>query len=199
MSQGQGKHICFYSNRCNASKAFLQELALTPYKTEFQYICVDPSPSRPKLPGWLKAVPTIVVSGEPDPRPPTEVMNWLFERKLQDASQKQQSSQKSDGTPGGDPMGWSTAENMSFAKGFGYSFNDSETNTEGTGGNRIPGAFEFLNGNTAPGDRSSQDFPGPSGGKSGREKSKKEELFDRQMEAYQRDREAGIPQAKPRQ
>lgn len=197
MSQGQAKHICFYSNRCNTSKAFLQELALTPYKNEFQYICVDPSPSRPKLPTWLKAVPTIVVAGEAEPRPPTEVMNWLFEKKLQDVSQKQESSKKPDGIPGGDPMGWSMAENVSFARGFGYSFNDSETNTEGTGGTRIPGAFEFLHGNSAGGDRASQEFPGPSGGQSGRQKSKKEEIFDRQMEAYQREREQGMPQARP--
>jgi hypothetical protein len=194
MSQ-QARHICFYSNRCQTSKAFLQELALTPYKGEFQFICVDPSPNRPKIPSWLKAVPTIVVAGEAEPRQPGEVMNWLFEKKLADASKRQETAQKSDGGPGGEPMGWSMAENTSFAKGFGYSFNDSDTNTNGNGGSRIPGAFEFLQGAAAPGDRSGQDFPGPSGGQSGRQKSKKEELFDRQMEAYQMEREKGMPKA----
>ena len=122
-------------------------------------------------------------------------MNWLFEKKLADASKRQETAQKSDGGPGGEPMGWSMAENTSFAKGFGYSFNDSDTNTNGNGGSRIPGAFEFLQGAAAPGDRSGQDFPGPSGGQSGRQKSKKEELFDRQMEAYQMEREKGMPKA----
>jgi hypothetical protein len=57
----------------------------------------------------------------------------------------------------------------------------------------IPGAFGFLNGANAAGDRSSQDFnPGKS--EQGRNKSKKEELFDKQMEEYQRSRDAGMPQ-----
>ena len=191
--------MCFYSNRCQTSKAFLQELALTSYKAEFQFVCVDPAPSRPKLPSWLKAVPTIVIAGESEPRPPTEVMNWLFERKLADASKRQETAKKPDGVPGGDPMAWSMAENTSFAKGFGYSFNDSDTNTNGNGGSMIPGSFEFLGGAAAPGDRTSQEFPGPTGGQSGRQKSKKEELFDRQMEAYQKDRESGMPKFQARQ
>ena len=32
----------------------------------------------------------------------------------------------------------------------------------------------------------------------GRGKSKKEEMFDKQMEAYQQSRESGIPQMRPR-
>ena len=33
----------------------------------------------------------------------------------------------------------------------------------------------------------------------GRSKSKKEEMFDRQMEAYQKSRDSGIPQVRARQ
>jgi hypothetical protein len=76
-------HVCFYSKKCPHSKAFLEELARTPYTSEFQYICVDPSPSRPKLPGWLKAVPTLVIDGEADPLTDEKVFNWLSLRRIQ--------------------------------------------------------------------------------------------------------------------
>jgi hypothetical protein len=60
----------------------MEELSNTPFVAEFQLVCVDPSPSRPALPRWLKSVPTIVVSGESSPRVgPNAVNNWLFERK----------------------------------------------------------------------------------------------------------------------
>ena len=76
-------HVCFYSKKCPHSKAFLEELASTPYTTEFQYICVDPSPNRPKLPSWLKAVPTLVIDGEADPLTDEKVFNWLSLRRIQ--------------------------------------------------------------------------------------------------------------------
>jgi hypothetical protein len=192
-------HICFYSNSCKWSKAFLEELAKTPYKKDFRYVCVDPSPNRPALPGWLKKVPTLVISGEPEPRVDGNVMNWLYEKRMNDSTQQVSAQSSSpDGTPGGEPMGWNSMEHVSFAKGFGYSFNDSDTSTAGMGGSKLPGAFSFLNGQAAPGDRTGQDFPG-GGAQQGRQKSKKEELFDKQMEAYQRAREEGMPRGPPRQ
>jgi len=198
MSQRQAIHICFYSNRCKWSKAFIQELSLTPFKTDFKFICIDPSPNRPALPAWLKSVPTIVISGEPEPRMNADVMNWLYEQKMKVSNSQQASAKTADGTPGGEPMGWSTAENVSFSKGFGYSFNADDTTTGGAGGLSIPGAFSFLNGGAAPGDRAAQEFPGSGGGQSGRQKSKKEEIFDKQMEAYQRSREEGMPKVQAR-
>jgi hypothetical protein len=194
MSQRQAIHICFYSNRCKWSKAFIQELAATSYKGDFRYICVDPSPTRAKLPDWLKSVPTIVISGEGEPRTGSDVMNWLYERKMAETA----AASSPDGTPGGDPAGWNITENMSFSKGFGYSFNDSDTSAEGNGGLTIPGAFSLLNGAAAVGDRNSQEFPASKNSSQGK-KNKKEELFDRQMEAYQLSREEGMPQVRPRQ
>lgn len=77
------KHRLYYSTRCRFCQAFLEELASTPFVSEFQLICVDPSPSRPPLPGWLKSVPSMLVTGEDTPRVgPGPVNNWLFERKL---------------------------------------------------------------------------------------------------------------------
>jgi len=127
------------------------------------------------------------------------VMNWLYEKKMKDAvvtTAKQTNS--SDGTPGGEPAAYSMFENTSFNKSFGYSFNTADTSTGGDGGSMIPGTFSFLNGNAAPGDRNSQEFPG-STNQTARTKSKKEEMFDKQMEAYQRNREEGMPKGPARQ
>jgi len=199
MSQRQATNICFYGNGCKWSKAFLQELSQTPWKSEFRYICVDPSPNRPALPEWLKKVPTLVISGEPEPRTDGAVMNWLYEKKMKEAvvtTSRQTNSVE--GSPGGEPAAYSMFENTSFNKSFGYSFNSADTSTGGDGGSMIPGTFSFLNGNAAPGDRNSQEFPG-STNQTARTKSKKEEMFDKQMEAYQRSREEGMPKGPARQ
>lgn len=61
----------------------MEALISTPFVREVQAICVDPSPTRPPLPPWLKSVPTLVVVGESAPRVgPSEVNNWLAERKI---------------------------------------------------------------------------------------------------------------------
>ncbi len=61
----------------------MEELIRTPFVREVAAVCVDPSPTRPPLPPWLKSVPTLVVVGESSPRVgPGAVNNWLFERRL---------------------------------------------------------------------------------------------------------------------
>ena len=90
MSGGK-KHICFYSNSDKWSKAFIEELAGTPWVREFEFICVDPGStgSRPPLPKWLKQVPTLVINGDEEPvKTDTEVMNWLYERKMKEMPKK---------------------------------------------------------------------------------------------------------------
>ena len=82
MSQ-RPKHACFYSTKCKHSASFLEEIARTPYKSEFRFVCVDPSPNRPPLPSWLKVVPTLLIDGEPDPLTDEKVFNWLSLRKIQ--------------------------------------------------------------------------------------------------------------------
>ena len=200
MSQKQATNICFYSNKCKWSKAFLQELSTTKWKSDFHFVCVDPSPNRAKLPAWLKKVPTLVVAGEPEPRTDGDVMNWLYERKMADtASTSGKKGSSPDGTPGGEPDGWNSFENTSFNKSFGYSFNSADTSTGGEGGLTSPGTFSFLNGAAAPGERNAQDFPGGGQAQTGRSRSKKEEMFDKQMEAYQKSRDDGVPKGLPRQ
>ena len=187
-------YICFYSNKCNISKAFLSELKGTPWITSFNFVCVDPSPSRPKLPAWLKVVPTLVVSGETNPREGNETMNWLSEMKIRNASSSAPSVKAGtlDAVGGmtgdGNVEAWNTSEHVSFSKGLSYSFNDSDTSAEGSGGYSIPGAFAFLNGASSP-------SQGPPSIADVKQKSKKEQMFDTQMEEYKRARDAGMPPA----
>jgi hypothetical protein len=55
--------------------------------------------------------------------------------------------------------------------------------------------FGFLNGNASPGDRTMQGMgQNTMQQEPGRSKSKKEELFDKQMEQYQKGRDSGLPQ-----
>jgi len=184
MAQNQ-IHICFYSNKCQWSKAFLTELVSTPWKNQFKFICADPSPDRPPLPKWLKKVPTIVISGEAEPRTDSDVMNWLYEKRMKEGQPQPQGQGQAQ-----EPMGFNTTEQVNFGKGFSYSGLDADTTATGTGGMTMPGAFSFLDGAASAGDRLSQDV-GASAQPSQR-RSKKEEMFDKQMEAYQRDRDLGI-------
>ena len=83
---GGGPHLCFYSTKCRYSQAFLEELARTPYAKEFRFVCVDvgPTGTRPTLPPYVRAVPTLMIAGEPEPRTDSAVMNWLSERRLKE-------------------------------------------------------------------------------------------------------------------
>lgn len=78
------QHLCFFSTRCRYSQAFLEELSRTPYSREFRFICVDAPPGgvRPALPPYVRAVPTLMIAGEHEPRTDAQVMNWLSERRL---------------------------------------------------------------------------------------------------------------------
>ncbi len=192
MNTGQPEHICFYSNKCQWSKAFLTELASTPWKQTFRFVCVDPSPNRPALPSWLTKVPTLVIKGEQQPRTDGEVMNWLSEMKLRSGSGM---GGGSSGGAANEYEGFNMMEHQSFAKGFGYSFNDADTSTGGNGGATMPGAFSFLNGAAATGDRTANSMPSMM---DTAKRSKKEQLMDQQMEDYIKERNRGMPQGPPR-
>jgi hypothetical protein len=190
MNTGQPEHLCFYSNKCNWSKAFLTELANTPWKQSFRFICVDPSPNRPPIPSWLTKVPALVIKGEQQPRTDGEVMNWLSEMKLKGGGAM--------GGPSGGPAefeAFNMMEHQSFAKGFGYSGLDVDTSAQGNGGFSIPGAFSFLNGAAATGDRTGSTIPSMA---DTAKRSQKERMMDAQMEEYIKERNKGMPQGPPR-
>jgi hypothetical protein len=190
-------HICFYSNRCEWSKAFITELAQTPYRAEFRFVCVDPGPTRPQLPSWLKKVPTLVISGEPEPRTDNEVMNWLYERRLKDGSHGGGAAAGGAGAAaaGAEPEPYMDSE-MGGGYGDSYSFLDMDTSTGGNGGMRMAHNFELLGGGGAAvstKDASSFQTTDMSG-----KKSRKEEMLDKQMEAYMKARDTGVPKGPAR-
>ena len=205
MANPQGSHVCFYSNRCPWSKAFLEELSKTPWKREFNYVCVDPGPNRPKLPSWLEKTPTLVIRGEKEPRVDAEVMNWLYERRMRESS----NSGGGGGGGGGpqavsndpasalEPEAWNRSElgaGLGNTAGSFYSFLNDDTSTKGSGAS-MPGSFSFLNGQAAPGARGVDLYPGGGGGE---KKTKREQMFDQQMEEYMRYRDVGMPKSQPR-
>jgi hypothetical protein len=189
-------HICFYSNRCEWSKAFITEISQTPYHKEFRFICVDPAPNRPQLPAWLKSVPTLVISGEPEPRTNSEVMNWLYERKMKDGGGQSQGGQG--GSSG--PTEPEPYLDMEMGGGFGdtYSFIEDDTTAQGNGGNssKMRHNFTYLNGQDSVSTREASNFQTTS---SNQKRSKKEELLDQQMEQFMKSRDMGIPQRIARQ
>lgn len=210
MAQVQPRHICFYSNRDKWSAAFLEELKTTPWVSEFRFICVDPSPDRPKLPAWLKQVPTLVIHGDPEPKVDAAVMNWLYERKLREMPKKPSVSNASAGGGGGaaggagpagpaEPVSWIDGEMGGFGN-CGYTFLDTDCSAQGNGGETIPGAFSFLHGGASAGDRSGQSAiasTNPTHANAGR--TKKEIQFDQMMEQYKQQRDFGMPQGPKRQ
>jgi hypothetical protein len=181
------QHVCFYSNKCRWSEAFIKSIASTPFKNEVKFICVDPGPNgqRPSLPSWLKKVPTLVVRGEDEPRTDGNVMNWLAERKL--LSKPSGAAAAAAAT---EPEPWLGNEmGGSYTKGFSFIDDNNDT---------LRGNFEFLNGQNAPGTRTGSELP--AGGLGARQqKSKKEQMFDSQMEEYMKQRTMVMPQAQMRQ
>ena len=190
--QQQAIHICFYSTKCEWCKAFISELSQTPYKGEFRFVCVDPGPQRGQLPQWLKKVPTLVISGEPEPRTDADVMNWLYERKLKDGRSGHASV--SGPQPGGGPM-----EPAPFAFGeMGGIYDDAFSMVDDSETQPMGHNFSYLNGAAAQGTREGQVFQNTAASQ-GDHRSKKEKMFDAQMEAYQKERNSGVPQMVRRQ
>ena len=184
-------HICFYSNRCEWSKAFITEISQTPYHTEFRFICVDPSPNRPQLPSWL-----------PEPRTNSEVMNWLYEPKMKNGGGNGGGNTGNTGNTGNSVSGTSVEPepylDMEMGGGFGdsYSFLGDDTTTQGDGGLRMKHNFTYLNGQDSVSTREASNFQTTS---SNQKRSKKEELLDQQMEQFLKSRDNGIPQRIARQ
>jgi hypothetical protein len=187
----QPMNICFYSNKCKWSKQFITELAQTPYKSSFRFVCVDPSSAnggRPQLPGWLKKVPTLVIENENEPRTDNDVMNWLYEQRLKERPQGGVQAQAVAAEQDSGPQFYNPLEMASGADSYSF-FNMDENSgrVEGDGGSMISQAFEFIGG-VAPGqERATMAAPKV-------QKSRKEQAFDSSMERYMAQRNQGMPQ-----
>ena len=191
MSRPAPIHLCFYSNRCDWSKAFVEEISKTPFHAQFRFICVDPSPNRPQLPSWLKQTPTLVISGEPEPRTNSDVMNWLYEQKMKDGTSKGSSGVAAASEP--EPyldmeMGGGIADS--------YSFIEADTSAQGNGGLSMKHNFTYLQGQDAVGTREATNFQTTN---TNQKRSKKEELLDQQMQSFLSQRDDGIPKRIARQ
>lgn len=200
LRQGQPANICFYSNKCDWSSAFMKEISQTPYKLEFQYVCVDTTP-RAQLPDWLKQTPTLVIRNDQEPiKTNSDVMNWLYERKMKDPGYVSKPAANKTAGPisASEPEAWNMMEmGGRLSESYSNVINGSGSVVENSSNKNFD--FEFLGGSASPGDRTTQSI-GDSGMRQepGRQKSKKEEMFDRQMDAYQKNRDSGLPQARPR-
>ena len=194
----RAQHIAFVSANCPWSKAFLSELFKTPYKDEFTILFWEKS--RPQFPKWVEKTPTIVIKGEKEPRIDAEVMNWLYERRMSDSAKQPSGKQArpSDPAAATEPEAWSRMElgfGLGSASGSAYSFISSDTSTGGSGGADLPGTYSFLNGQAAPGQRGVDLYPGGGGGE---KKTKREQMFDQQMEEYMKHRDVGMPKGPAR-
>ena len=190
------KNVCFYSNKDKWSKAFIEELSKTPWLKSFEFQCVDvdKAGNKPPLPKWLKQVPTLVIAGDENPvKVDTEVMNWLYEKKMKAQPSKPSTTTQAQTLVDG-PESWLGGE-MSGYGDTGYSFVDADMSTAGNGGATIPGSFSFLSG---IGDKQS-DVGLAAAVQNQGTRSKKEAVFDKQMDMYKQQRDIGIPQGPARQ
>ena len=199
MSQPAPIHICFYSNRCRWSKAFVDEISQTDLHKDFRFICVDPSPQRPALPSWLKQTPTLVIRGESDPRTDGEVMNWL-------AEQRMRRGPAPTAVQGGAPSGQDASSfepepylitEMGGGYGDQYSFLGADTSAQGDGGLSMKHNFTYLNGQDAVSTKEASNFQASSAPAS--KQSRKETLLNQQLEQYMKHRDQGMPQKVARQ
>ena len=132
MSGPLPKNLCFFSARCRFSQNFLEELAKTPYSKEFRFISVDAqNGKRPQLPAYVKAVPTLMIDGEREPRTDSNVMNWLSERRLRDKNGPGQGP--SAGAGAGNDGLLAFSDEMAISGDEGYAFiGEDATATKGT-------------------------------------------------------------------
>ena len=127
------KNLCFFSARCPFSQSFLEQLAKTPYSKEFRFISVDVQQNgqRPSLPPYVKAVPTLMIDGEREPRTDSQVMNWLSERRLKDTASTNSGS-KSGGAAAGEDGLAAFSDEMAISGDEWYAFiGEDATATKG--------------------------------------------------------------------
>ena len=179
MSRPGPIHLCFYSNRCKWSKEFIIALKETPYWNDFKMICVDPSPSRPSLPSFLKQTPTLVITneqGKQEIRTDNEVLNWIYEQNIKN---------KGNSTVNEEQVSFMDI-NLGNQLGDQYSFIDDTMESSQMD---MMHNFTFLNGRESNGSREG----GGMTPQAVRKVSKKEELLNSQLDQYKAARDVGMP------
>jgi hypothetical protein len=167
----------------------------------FHFLNVNDQQVREKF-RWLKKVPTLVVVGEQEPRTDESVMNWLFEQKLRDGQKNPPppytgAGRGNNSVPGqnanvagnAEPEAWVASEMSGNTRIQYTSMDDSDVYTK-------TGNYEIFDVN-AP-----QNLPQGQGTRTGsmitntigsiQNRSRNEELFDKQMESYLKNRDTGV-------
>jgi hypothetical protein len=205
------QNLCFFSTRCRFSQNFLEELSRTPFSKEFRFICVDPRPdgTRPQLPAYLKAVPTLMIHGEKAPRTDNEVINWIAERRLRGGSGS--GSGGGNGGSGGGGLGGGSLEGIGGFDGpvaFGgemfssgdeqFAYIGDDTSTSQSAMVRLAGnmaSLDNIDAMVAPDARArgagSSSSSGGSGG--GKAQSAKGKALDDAFASYQAARDRDMP------
>jgi hypothetical protein len=186
MSAAAGKtYICFYSNKCKFCEYFLRELAnIAPLKTQFHFVCVDPSSQRPVIPASITQVPAVIQRGEQVPMLGNDAINWLATMKLQ--FEAPTGSTKPAGMPEEPEAYFAYDMGGRYSSAFTYIDNHGQE-LGGTTGN-----FEYLGGGASMATTAAGASLGsqPVGGG---KVSAKEKMFNKQMEEYMSQREMGMP------
>ena len=146
---------------------------------------------RPSLPPYVKAVPTLMIDGERDPRTDSHVMNWLSERRLKDKDRKT-------AQPGEEAAGGLLAfsDEMAINGDEGYAFIGEEATATKGSMVRMVGTMASINDLTGlgtPNDRAKGDAASAVGSNIGvPQQSEKAKALDDALIAYQhmRDRDS---------
>ena len=172
-----------------------------PFKGQFTFVCVDPSPNRPQIPSIITQVPAVLVKGEPAPYLANEAINWLAVKKMQVTPAKGPASQAANQVPE-EPEAYFANEMRGYSSAFTY-IDDQQQEMGGT-----VGSFEYLGGGGAGMGTTTANHmisgggggPGQAASISGTDKiSAKERQFNKQMEEYMLRRDQGVPQQVKRQ
>ena len=158
MSQQSQSHVLFYSNRCQHSQQFVQQLKQAGMADRVTQVCIDHTP-RHRIPGTVKSVPTLVIAGSLTPLVGDQAFLWLQEEARQEQERRKQQAQQyasmgggtgGQGQPGpgggsGGPEAWHGAEMGGGSYSDAYSFIGADTSAQGSGSS-IPKSFAFLGG-----------------------------------------------------
>lgn len=155
MSQQPQSHVLFYSNRCQHSQQFVQQLKQAGMADRVTQVCIDHTP-RHRIPGTVKSVPTLVIAGSLTPLVGDQAFLWLQEEARQEQERRKQQAQQyaamgggtgGQGQPGpgggGGPEAWHGAEMGGGSYSDAYSFIGADTSAQGSGSS-IPKSFAFL-------------------------------------------------------
>jgi len=180
-------HLCFYSTRCRYSQMFLEEISKTPFSKEFQFVCVDSQPGRPRavLPPYVKAVPTLMIKGETGPRTDGEVMNWLSERRMKTGSK---------GAGGNAKAADSLEGPVAFIGGDSYDDGLALIGEDTGNTNRLTGSMASLNDLSAMTAPDSRTIPGNimAASAGGAQQSAKAKAMEDALERYRSSRDQDV-------